>query len=291
MNKWITDRPIIEDRYIRTTDICISKLKNIIDSSPQLAPIYPLVKFTMDRLHSVLTLTVNFMIRDAEIILRSAIESLIKLTFICSAESKDEQKIRLDEYWVSLAEILELKESEQAKKNLRTLPDSQKHKIAFLPIILSEEREKELREKWTKKKRQQLEQKWSFTELLNSLSKNYKGKPYPILDVLSYSYRMSSHVTHGDETGVLIIQERDSRSIEEQEKAYNGHYLRLLSDVLTLCTQVAFECIAFIEKPEELHFFVENLNQIKAIEYLEKKYKGRVFEDVAYDQYRKKSEI
>lgn len=289
MNEWITDKPIIEDTYIKTINNCIVKLKCIIDCNPQLAPIYPLAKFTMDRLHSVLTLTVNFMIWDAEILLRSAIESLIKLAFICSAESKDEQKTRLNEYWRDLAEILELKESDQAKKNLSTLPDSEEHKVAFLPIILSEERELELRQKWTKKKRQQLEQKWSFTEILNSLSKNYKGKPEPIFNLLSYSYRTSSHITHGDETGVLIIQERDSRSVEEQEKAYNGHYLRLLSDILTLSTQVAFECISFIGKPEELRFFVENLNNVKEVEHLECKYKGRVFDDAIYDKYKSKN--
>lgn len=288
MKDWDTDREIIEDVYVGATNNCIVQLKNIIDNNPQLSPIYPLVKFTMDRFLSVLTLTVNYMIWDAEIILRSAIESLVKLIFICSAESEEEQKIRLDEYWISLAEILELKESEQAKKNLRTLPESESHKIAFSPIISSEEREKELREKWTKKKRQQLEQKWSFTEILNSLSRNYRGKPEPIFDLLSYSYRISSHVTHGDETGVLIIQERDSRSIEEQDKAYNGHYLRLLSDVLTLSTQVAFECISFIGKLEYLQYFKDNLGNIEEVRHLEKKYKSRVFEDKVYDKYRKK---
>jgi hypothetical protein len=28
---------------------------------------------------------------------------------------------------------------------------------------------------------------------------------------------MASHVSHGDETGILIIRERESRSLEENE--------------------------------------------------------------------------
>lgn len=286
MDEWARDRSLIEDKYVKATNSCICRLKEIVRYNPQLESIYPLVRFTMDRLHAVLTLTVNYMLWDAEIILRSVIESYVKLAFICSAENQDEQKKRLDEYWILLAEILELKESEQAKKNLDLLPQSESHRIAFSPIVLSEEREKELRVKWTKKERQRLEQKWSFTEILNSLSKNYNGKPQPIFDVLSYSYRTSSHITHGDETGVLIIQERDSRTIEEQEKAYNGHYLRLLGDVLSLSTQVAFECINFLKQPKESQFFIDNSNSIKEVENLEKKYKGRVFEDKDYDRYR-----
>ena len=84
--------------------------------------------------------------------------------------------------------------------------------MAFLPLILPEDLEASLRERWSKAECLKLEQKWSFTEMLLSISKEFRGKPFEILSTLSHSYRMGSHVLHGDETGILIIRERQARS-------------------------------------------------------------------------------
>lgn len=292
MDSWNNDQRSITESYIGAINRNNFKLFEIIkDHSDRMKPIYPLVEFILERLECVMFLTTNWRLWDAEIVLRSAMETYVKLAFITSAATQEEKELRLNEYWNLLSEVLELKESEQAKKNLRTVPESEVHQIAFSPIILTEEKERLLREKWPKKERQRLEQKWSFSEILNSLSKNYNGSPMPTFDLLSYSYRTASHVSHGDETGVLIIRERNGRSEEEQNKANIGHYLRFLSDVLNYCTQTSFECVTFLKLPkEEYKSFIDNLRGIKEIEHLEKKYKGRVFDDVAYDKYRNKSE-
>lgn len=43
-----------------------------------------------------------------------------------------------------------------------------------------------------------------------------KGNSLENIVPLSYGYRMSSHVMHGDETGIQIINERNSRPEEEK---------------------------------------------------------------------------
>jgi hypothetical protein len=78
------------------------------------------------------------------------------------------------------------------------------HRVAYSPLLLPESLEAELREKWPRKKRQEVEKRWSFTEIVNEISLKYKGTPLENIVALSHGYRMSSHVMHGDETGIQI---------------------------------------------------------------------------------------
>ena len=114
------------------------------------------------------------------------------------------------------------------------------------------------------------------------------GKPLEILTTLSHSYRISSHVMHGDETGIGIINERKNRSKEEQEKGNSGHYLRLMSDCLTYQTMLSYELMLFLKLEEKTKFYFNNHNKINELEALISKYSGRVFDDTDYDKYRSK---
>lgn len=109
-----------------------------------------------------------------------------------------------------------------------------------------------------------------------------------MLVTLAHSYRMSSHVMHGDETGVLIIEERESRKQEEKDKANAGHYLRLMSDCSVYSAFVAIETMSFLNLPDKRKFFFENQNTLEDIQELIKKYQGKVFDDPDYDKYRMK---
>lgn len=183
-----------------------------------------------------------------------------------------------------MAEINQLKQSEQAKKNLHHLGQHETNYLAYTPLVLSEEKENEIRAKWTKAERQKIEQKWSFTEMVNTLAKNYRGQPMEIFVTLLHSYRMSSHVTHGDETGILIIRERDGRPLLEREQANFAHYLRILSDVYEFCRLTAIETMFFLNLKRD--FFIklqENLNDVKQ---LIDKYHSDLFKDKDYDVYR-----
>lgn len=284
---WIEDKRKITEAYFEAINKSNLELFRVINIHLlETQPILPLIEFIIERLETVANLTLNERIWDAEIILRAAIETFVKFVFITTAD-QTEREIRLDEFWNLLAEINSIKQSEQAKKNLKHLGGNEIHHLAYSPVLLSEEKEVELRRKWTKGERQKIEQKWSFSEIVNSLAKNYRGKPMEIFVTLSHGYRMSSHVTHGDETGILIIRERNSRPYFDRELAYFGHYLRLLSDVFTFCAFVGVETMHFLNLDRA--FFFKNQESLKDIEELTEKYHNDLFQDVDYEKYRNKN--
>jgi hypothetical protein len=281
---WIEDKKRISAVYFEAINKNNLELFRLLKIHFEAAmPIFPLVEFIIERLETVTNLTLNERIWDAEIILRSAIETFLKFVFITTADNV-ERKIRLDEFWNLLAEVNSIKQSEQAKKNLVYLGGNELHYLAYSPLVLSEERENELRKKWTKKDRQKIEQKWSFNEIVNSLAKSYRGKPMDIIVTLSHGYRMSSHVTHGDETGILIIKERNSRPFRDRELAHFTHYLRLLSDVSTYCAFVGIETMHFLNLGRE--FFFKNQESLLEVRELTEKYHNELFLDMDYDIYR-----
>lgn len=280
------DKRKITETYFSLININNIELFEVIKNNiEQTAQILPLIEFIIDRLTTVTTLIINESLWDAEIVLRSAQETFIKFLFITAAPKSEQQK-RLHEFWYDLAEVNSIKQSEQAKKNLKHLGNSETHRLAYQPNVLTEEREQLLRSKWTKAERHKLEQKWSFSEIIASFAKNYKGSPAEMFVTLSHCYRMASHVTHGDETGILIIRERNSRTKEEQEKANFAHYLRLLGDVHSYCFVVAFETMNFLNLDKSS--FIKNADGLKEVQELMEKYHAAVFEDPDYDKYRQK---
>ncbi|AUC84763.1 hypothetical protein CW731_05405 [Polaribacter sp. ALD11] len=285
---WEKDKDEITQRYFQAINENNLQLFGIIkENLSEMKPILPLIEFVLSRLETVTTLVLDNRIWDAEIILRSALETFTKFLFITTAD-KEEQNVRINEYWNSLAEISSIKQSSQAKRNLEHFGDSEIHRLAYLPMVLPEEEEAELRKKWTKAERRKVEQKWSFTEMILSISKNYRGKPFEMIVALTHSYRMSSHVMHGDETGISIINERESRSQADYEIATNGHYLRLLSDSFIYCAFIAIETMDFLNLEENKKFFFDNEKSLEDINELVQKYHGKVFEDPDYDKYKTK---
>lgn len=281
---WLEDKQIITNTHIEA--INTNNLELFGQIKPYLKkaePIFPLIEFIISRLETVVTLAITDRVWDAEIMLRPAMESFIKLLFITTAE-KEEQENRINEFWNSLAEINQLKQSEQAKKSLKHLGQYEINYLAYIPLVLSEEKENEIRAKWTKAERQKIEQKWSFTEMVNSLAKNYRGQPMEIFVTLLHSYRMSSHVTHGDETGIFIIRERNSREPLERELADFTHYLRILSDVYEFCRLTAIETMFFLNQKRD--FFIKNQEKLKVVRQLTEKYHSDLFKDKDYDKYR-----
>jgi len=284
---WIEDKHRVTEAYFTTINLNNLELFRIIKLHfDKVEQILPLIEFMIERFETVTVLTMDDRIWDAEIVLRSGIEILVKFLFITTAD-KVEQEKRIDEFWNQLEEVNLIKQSEQAKKNLKHLGQYELHNLANMPLLLSEEREQELREKWTKVKRHKLEQKWSFSEIVSSLSKNFRGKPLEMFETISHGYRMSSHVMHGDETGILIIRERNSRPQADRDLAYFCHYLRLLSDVSSYCSLVSIETMNFLGLKAD--FFFENQAALNEINKLTEKYHNDLFSDKDYDKFRKQT--
>lgn len=283
---WEDDKITIEQKYFELLNGSNILLFGIVkDHTEKIRPIFPIVTFILQRLETVIELTSNYKVWDAEIVLRSAMETFVKLVYITIAPIDDRSK-RLDEFWNSLAEINSIKMSEQAKKNLQIFGNSEVHKIAYMPLLLPDSLENRLCEKWPRKERQAIEKRWSFTEILNYIATEYKETPWENITALSHGYRMSSHVMHGDETGIQIIEERDNRPEDARDKAYRGHILRLYSDCLVFTIQTGALTMKYLGFNKEQSLFFDIMKEIKSIEKLEAKYKDKIFEESYYDKYR-----
>jgi hypothetical protein len=280
---WEHDKQIVLEKHFEVINsnnlLLFETLKDYI---VEINPILPLIEFVISRIETVISLIIDDKLWDAEIILRSALETFIKLLFITTSSGEEREK-RIHEYWYSLAEINSLSMSEQGKRNLKYFGNSELHKLAYLPLILSDENEKILRDKWSRRKRPELEQKWSFSEMLKSISDSYHGQPMEMFLALTHGYRMSSHVMHGDELGISIIKERENRPQEERDKADRGHFLRLISDCCTYCAFVGSESMSFLELQDKRLIFFKSIENLKPIQAIVEKYSGKVFDDSYYD--------
>lgn len=286
---WEEDKEIINQTYFESINQCNIECFGLIkENFEKVRKVFPLIEFILERVETMTTLILDNRLWDAEIVNRSALETLVKFLFIITAGEQEKEK-RLTEFWESLAEINSLKQSMQTTRNLKYFGESEIHRVAFSPLILPESLEVSLREKWTKAERLKLEQKWSFTEMLLSISKTFHGKPFETLIALSHSYRMGSHVLHGDETGILIIKERNSRSHNEKLIAERGHYLRLLSDCFAYCILIAVEISEYLNLKEKTDEFIEIRNKVDSISDLISKYSGKVFEDPDYAKYKSRT--
>lgn len=283
---WDRDKIVITQKYFELINLSNLHLYGVMKHhTEEVNSLFPLVEFIISRLETVIHLASANRLWDADIIMRSALETFTKFLFITKADS-DEQERRIHEYWYDLPEIASIKLSDQARRNLQFAEESDIQTLSNLPLILLDEDEKRLREKWTKANRQRLEQKWSFSEMILWIAKSKPDKQLEGYLGLTHTYRMCSHVMHGDETGVSIIMERASRIYKDRQNAEAGHYLRLFSDCLSYCTIVGVECMIMINKPKEAKFFFDNSQLINEVEVLYKKYEGQVFNDSDYDKYR-----
>jgi hypothetical protein len=107
-------------------------------------------------------------------------------------------------------------------------------------VVLSEEEEASIRNRWPRRTRKALEQKWSFSEIIRDVERFMESE----LDVakarsLAHGYGISSHLIHADQTGVMLPGDRDSRQPIEREKITRAHTARLLSDQLSFIALVA----------------------------------------------------
>lgn len=281
---WNKDKPEITEAYFIAINANNIKLFEIIKANYDLLEkVFPLIEYILERVNAVTTLVKNEQIWDADIIVRSALETLIKFAFLSDSEESDRPQL-LNEFWNDLSEIYNIKLSEQAKKNLQHSGKEEIYKLAYTPLILGEEEENRLRIKWPKSARSKLEQKWSFTGIVNFLAHNQKDKAMGLIEFVTHTYRMSSHVAHGDEIGINLIRERESRPTEEREAAHISHYLRLLSDCFSFCYLTALYTTKYIKTNPKS--FMDIANSLKQFDDLIHQYQMIPFQDKSYNKFK-----
>lgn len=217
----------------------------------ELTDIQPIVNFIDNRIDTILLLTENLRLWDAEMQFRSALEVTAKLSRIVLASDRDTRDKRISEFWDDMYEINILKRAKKARSYMN-LPIDIELKAQFNALMLSDDEFNRLCEKWPRRCQKTLEESWSFNSILKELSTQnvLPERISKILETISYNYKMSSHLIHGDETGIMIIEEREKDSWEERSDINAKHLKRLLSDCFFLSATISLFTAIFANDKE-----------------------------------------
>lgn len=223
---------------VRVFSICRDQLTSLLDEQKSIHPefinfAHAQLYFIADRSQSLIVLIQAVRLWDAEIIMRSMMEATIRILYVCYS-SENERIERINEFWKDMSEINELKRSERAKMLVERFGERHGNEVAIKPLVLSPNEEQEIRDKWPKKRRQELEMKWSFSKIiafLESVMDVDKGGAL-IRSTLHY-YSISSHLIHADESGLTLLWDRNHRTVEVKEQLEIAHMCRMLSDILS----------------------------------------------------------
>lgn len=188
---------------------------------------------------SVFILIGNVKLWDSDILIRAVIEGTFKYLFLCIG-NENEQKVKLQEYWEDIPEINRIKRHLRVQEFLSKSDafegNSQADEWKPLRDMLLDSTElNELQNRYPRKIRQQIEQRWAFNEIAQFLAKpeNDPGG-YAAMKSMNYSYGMASHMVHQDADAIGIIWERKQREPERLAAVELAHGARGLSDLLTM---------------------------------------------------------
>ncbi|XLP07076.1 DUF5677 domain-containing protein [Alteromonas marina] len=197
---------------------------------------HPLTRFVSTQLYiscqlsstSALVLIKEGLEWDAEIINRSIIEGVTKYVYLLTG-SAEERLEKTKEYWELLPDYAATKRSAKVKRFFEEVSEA-KQNLPLNDLLLSDREIDELRNGTNKNERSNLEQKWSFSHIINEFSKSDSPGLRAFIS-LAHGYGMSSHLIHKDGDGVGMIWERCSRPEERQSAVKLGHCARTVSDV------------------------------------------------------------
>ncbi|MOA36013.1 hypothetical protein D3C78_1575100 [compost metagenome] len=116
-------------------------------------------------------------------------------------------------------------------------------------LLLSEEELATLESKYPKRIRKQMEQKWSFSEMVRCLTSN-EEKRFETLMSTYHDYSIGSHLIHVDGDAIGVIWDRSRRETERRISKELAHGTRMISAILTYASIRA-----------EIYFKIYNLEQ------------------------------
>ena len=192
-----------------------------------------LFAYQSDRSQTISYLVSSNYVWDAEIILRSFYETHAKIWFICQAPAGDRENLA-EEFWGDYAKMHANKKATRAKPGAELFARSSKPNDAAIYKALGNESLFEFH-KGNRQERRSLEQKWSFSEIIDRLE-NSSDISFPMAGVsaLKHMYGIQSHLIHADESALDLMRDRMLRSPEELEALVRGHVCRIFSDQVSL---------------------------------------------------------
>jgi hypothetical protein len=254
------------DAYSHTRDLCVEVLNKGKLINPEFSNFaHTLLHYYSDRIQSLNILSQNGRLWDSEIVYRSALECITRLIFVSIADEA-EKKIRIREFFYDLDEVESLERTNKAEVVVNN-SDDELTRTLIGGVVLTQGEEFKLREKWPKKARKLLKQKWSFSEMVREVTcYNSKNLDFRKYSTLLYSYNLSSHFIHADNTAIALTWDRNNnREPLELETLIKSHTSRLLTDpvsMLVLCLKAISVSLGVEFETEILGKKIEKMNEL-----------------------------
>ncbi|MFD2671455.1 DUF5677 domain-containing protein [Marinicrinis sediminis] len=178
---------------------------------------------------SILILVGNLRVWDNEMLLRSLLEGTLKFTYL-TIGTHQERKKKIEEFWEILPKINEVRRSKRATQLLQHAQDDELKLIRG--VVIDDEEIAKIEEMYPRKYRKQVEQKWSYSEIVKELSK-YKHLEF--LNGFFHGYGIGSHLIHQDADAINFLIDHNSRIDERRRAKELAHGCRQISDIMTYC--------------------------------------------------------
>lgn len=198
-----------------------------------------ILRLLLDSCHltseSVLILIGNVKLWDADILMRSVAEGTMKFSYLAFG-SREEVEQKVHEYDDVMPASTQLKRHDRLSQFLSVVnnPNADEWR-PYRDLLLNQQDERNIRDQHPKVMRKEVERKWSFHGLLQSLSDS-NIRLFKDFIHLFYNYGMSSHVLHQDSDGIGMIWERNNRSEVRRNAVEIAHGCRILSDLMAMST-------------------------------------------------------
>jgi hypothetical protein len=217
-------------------DLC----KPLLLGQPRIAP---KLQFVLSQLgischlssESAFLLIGNVKLWDADILIRAVMEGTFKFLFLCVGD-QNEREEKLYEYWDVLPEVNRIKSHLRIVDFLSKIVNS--NDIEWKPLrdlLLGTDELEDLQNRYPRKFRHEIEQKWSFNEIARTLTRpEIDPGGYDAMKSMDFSYGMASHLVHQDANAISIIWDRNQREPERLESVQLAHGSRGLHDLITM---------------------------------------------------------
>ncbi|WP_376960233.1 DUF5677 domain-containing protein [Azospirillum sp. A26] len=202
------------------------------DSFPETQTLKCLFWYLSSRNQAVSFLISHGYLWDSEIILRSFYEVAAKILFISFSED-NEKAVLIDEFWNGLGSINDRKRARKAAYAEQIFEAGSMSAEVF--SALQDDRTFDLQAEGSKTQRKRIEQKWSFSEIIEQLDQKVShGKPLEGIKSMLHMYGIASHLIHADQAAMDLMHDRATREHGEREILEAAHVARIMSDQVNI---------------------------------------------------------
>ena len=189
--------------------------------------------YQQDRTQAAYCLIVNWLVWDAEVIIRVAYETFAKVAFLATASGEQRDEL-LHEYWDLLGAVYDRQGALKAEASERLVNRFGSQGDSRVIAALRDGRVYRTSPLGDKRFRKQLEQRWSFSEILEALKGGRLGNaPLVGIDALAHIYGMSSHFAHANSRALDLLEDRATRGSDLLQLEV-GHICRMLTDMVSI---------------------------------------------------------